>query len=182
MEARCHKCSRMMATEISACAPRAASREETSPRWEGSAWPAATDDAVGRPRRLVPNMDGRAGCVATDKRREGGAEVRHRGGCQRPVRIAAGEHQHGQAAGREERDPSLQTSIAADKRRGGEGERRPAAAEISAPRKRLRGDVAAEAARQPQQLSPRADGRAGMSPQTSDGEGEWTRPTEGQGD
>ena len=50
--------------------------------------------------------------------------------------------------------------VATDERRGGEGERRPTAAEISAPRERPRGDVTAEAAGRPLRLSPCADGPA----------------------
>ena len=68
--------------------------------------------------------------------------------------------------------------VAVDERREGEGEWRPAAAEISAPRERPRRNVAAEAARRPRRSSP----RAGMSPRTSGGEGEWTRPRDGRRD
>ena len=51
--------------------------------------------------------------------------------------------------------------VAADKRRGGEGERRPAAADASQ-------DTAAG---RPRRLAPRANGCGGVSPQASGGEG-----------
>ena len=137
-------------------------------------------------RRLAPRANGR-GRMSLRRPRDS------RSNC-RPARTAARVCHRGQAMGRESgrgRGTAKKISaphgrprrcVAEDKRWGGEGERRPVAAEISVPRKRSPGDVAAEAAGQPQQLSPRADGRTGMSPQTSDREEEWTRPRDGQCD
>ena len=150
-------------------APHAESYRGTSPRTsggEGGARSAAADDAAGRPQRTSPRADGRAGVWP---RTSGGEEEWPR---QRP-RDGHGDQRH--VGGTSLRWPWdgrgisaprgwPQGCVATNERRGGEGGRRSAAAEISAPRERPRGDVTAEAAGRPWESSPCADGRAGMSP------------------